>query len=38
LHFRFANPWPAFNVADSSICAAAGLFVIAALKDAGKKN
>ena len=36
LHVRFANPWPAFNVADSCICAAAGLFVIAAFKDARK--
>jgi signal peptidase II len=34
LHIRFASPWPAFNVADSCICVAAGLFVIAALKDA----
>jgi signal peptidase II len=29
LHVRFANPWPAFNVADSCICIAAGLFIIA---------
>jgi signal peptidase II len=36
LHVRFANPWPAFNVADSCICVAAGLFVIAAFKDARK--
>lgn len=28
LHIRFANPWPAFNVADACICAAAGLFII----------
>jgi len=28
LHVPFANPWPAFNVADSCICTAAGLFVI----------
>lgn len=28
LHVPFANPWPAFNVADSCICVAAGLFVI----------
>ena len=27
LHVRFANPWPAFNVADSCIFVAAGLFV-----------
>ncbi len=36
LHVRFANPWPAFNVADSAICVAAGLFIIAAFRDAGK--
>ena len=36
LHVRFANPWPAFNVADSCICAAAGLFMIAAFRDARK--
>ena len=29
LHVRFANPWPAFNVADSAICIAAGLFILA---------
>ncbi|MGH8048172.1 MAG: signal peptidase II [Chthoniobacterales bacterium] len=28
LHVPFAHPWPAFNVADSCICVAAGLFVI----------
>lgn len=36
LHVRFANPWPAFNVADSCICVAAGLFLFAAFKDARK--
>jgi signal peptidase II len=36
LHVRFANPWPAFNVADSCICVAAGLFVIAAILDTRK--
>jgi signal peptidase II len=34
LHVRFADPWPAFNVADSCIFIAAGLFIIAAIKDA----
>jgi signal peptidase II len=29
LHVPFANPWPAFNVADSAICTAVGLFFIA---------
>lgn len=28
LHAPFAHPWPAFNVADSCICVAAGLFVL----------
>jgi len=27
LHLPFANPWPAFNVADSCIFLAAGLFI-----------
>jgi signal peptidase II len=31
LHVRFADPWPAFNVADSCICIATGLFIIAAI-------
>jgi signal peptidase II len=31
LHVRYADPWPAFNVADSCICTATGLFVISAL-------
>ena len=29
LHVRFADPWPAFNVADSAICSAVGLFILA---------
>jgi signal peptidase II len=32
LHVRFANPWPAFNVADSAICTAVGLFFIASFR------
>ena len=28
LHVRFADPWPAFNVADSCICVAVALFMI----------
>jgi signal peptidase II len=32
LHVRFANPWPAFNVADACICVAAGLFVLGAFR------
>lgn len=31
LHVRFANPWPAFNVADACICTAVGCFLIATL-------
>jgi signal peptidase II len=30
LHVPFANPWPAFNVADSCICVAAGILVLGA--------
>ncbi|MGA3171346.1 MAG: signal peptidase II [Chthoniobacteraceae bacterium] len=30
LHIPFANPWPAFNVADSCICLAAAILVITA--------
>jgi signal peptidase II len=33
LHVRFANPWPAFNVADSAICIAVGLFLIASFRE-----
>lgn len=38
LHVRFADPWPAFNVADSCICTATGLFILAALLDGGKRS
>lgn len=37
LHVRYADPWPAFNVADSCICVATGLFIVAALFD-GKRT
>ena len=37
LHVRFADPWPAFNVADSCICIATGLFLIAAFRDGTAK-
>ncbi len=33
LHVRFANPWPAFNVADSCICIAVALFLIASFRE-----
>ena len=29
LHVRFANPWPAFNVADTCIVTAVGFFILA---------
>jgi len=33
LHLPFAHPWPAFNVADSCICVAAGLFVLESFRE-----
>ncbi len=33
LHIRFANPWPAFNVADACICTAAALFLWQAYRE-----
>jgi signal peptidase II len=32
LHFRYADPWPAFNVADSCISIAVVLFIIHSLR------
>jgi signal peptidase II len=37
LHIPFANPWPAFNVADSCICIAVACFLIATIFE-GKKT
>lgn len=37
LHIPFANPWPAFNIADSCICIAAGLFLLHATIEAVKE-
>jgi len=34
LHVPGAHPWPAFNVADSCICTAVGLFLIASFREA----
>lgn len=34
LHVPFANPWPAFNVADVCICTAAGLFILQSFREA----
>ena len=33
LHVPFANPWPAFNVADACICTATAIFVISSLRE-----
>ncbi len=33
LHVPFAHPWPAFNVADSCICVAVALFMVAAWRE-----
>ena len=33
LHLRFADPWPAFNVADSCICIAVACFMVYSFRD-----
>ena len=38
LHVRFANPWPSFNVADSCICVAVGLFLLGSVFEEKRKN
>jgi signal peptidase II len=38
LHVRFANPWPAFNVADSCICIAVISFIIHTLRQKPESN
>jgi signal peptidase II len=38
LHVPVANPWPAFNVADSCIFIAAGCFLISGFVDASRKK
>jgi signal peptidase II len=38
LHVRFANPWPAFNVADSCICIAVVCFIIYSLRQKPAAN
>jgi signal peptidase II len=38
LPFKWANPWPAFNVADSCIFIAAVLFIIAGIRDTVHKK
>src|SRR5581483_5495374 len=36
LHVPFANPWPAFNVADSCICVATAIFIVTSLREEKK--
>ena len=38
LHVRFANPWPAFNVADSCICIAVICFIVHSLRQKSATN
>lgn len=38
LHVWPANPWPVFNVADSAICIAAGIFIIRSFFEPKKNN
>ena len=38
LHIPLADPWPAFNVADSCICIAVGLFLIASFRESQSPN
>jgi signal peptidase II len=38
LHVPFAHPWPAFNVADSAICTAVGLFIISSFRQEPKDS
>jgi len=38
LHVPFANPWPAFNVADSCICVAAGLLIWQSFQSENKQK
>ncbi len=37
LHIRFANPWPAFNVADSCICLAVVCFMVYSFRDSKRE-
>jgi len=38
LHVRFADPWPAFNVADSCICIAVVCFMIYSFRDSRSRR
>jgi signal peptidase II len=38
LHVRFADPWPAFNVADSCICIAVACFMVYSFRDSRQRG
>ena len=38
LHVRFADPWPAFNVADSCICIAVVCFMVYSFRDSRSRR
>lgn len=38
LHVPFANPWPAFNVADACICIAVGCFIVHSFRQEKQAN
>jgi len=38
LHVRFADPWPAFNVADSCICIAVACFMVYSFRDSSRRE
>src|SRR6476659_7496450 len=38
LHLPFANPWPAFNVADSCICIAVVCFLVYSFRDSRRTS
>jgi signal peptidase II len=38
LHIRFADPWPAFNVADSCICIAVVCFMVYSFRDSSRRG
>ena len=38
LHIRFANPWPAFNIADACICIAVICFIVHSLREKPATN
>lgn len=38
LHVPMADPWPAFNVADSAICIAVGCFLLASFRESRREQ